>query len=597
MENKFLVVSKDDMLARGWDSLDVILVTGDAYVDHPSYGAAVIGRVLENAGFKVGVIAQPDCSSTDDFMRLGRPSLFFGVTAGNLDSMVANYTANKLPRSDDDYSPGGASGFRPDRTTIIYTNKIRQAFEFVPVVIGGIEASMRRLAHYDYWSDKVRRSILLDSKADILIYGMGETQTLEIAARLKKGESIKDISDVRGTVVIRKSIEGIENLIAIPSFEEVSQDKSKFVSAAKCMYYEADPIRGKTIAQKHDTRFVIQLPPAKPLKTEELDGIYALPYTRMWHPSYDESGGVPGLETVRFSVTSHRGCPGGCNFCSLYMHQGRIIQSRSEKSVIEEVKKIASKEDFTGTITDIGGPTANMYATRCSSWTKAGSCRNKRCLVPSKCPSLKPGYSETLKLWEKALAIPKVNHVFVGSGIRFDLAADDGSNAYLKALCSSHISGQLKVAPEHTEASVLALMSKPEFEVYEEFTKRFNETNKRLSKKQYLVNYFIIGHPGSGLTETLKMALKLESMGIRPEQVQDFIPLPMTISGCMYYTETDPFTDKKIYVPKGARERRLQRALIQHSQPDNKKYVVEALRRMNKMRLIGKLLKNRKPRR
>ena len=595
--NKFLPTSRSDLQARGWDSLDIILITGDAYVDHPAYGTAVIGRFLENAGFKVGVIAQPDCSTTDDFTRLGKPSLFFGVTAGNLDSMVANYTANKLPRSDDDYSPGGASGRRPDRATIIYTNKIRQAFGSIPVVIGGMEASMRRLAHYDYWSDKVRRSILPDSKADILVYGMGETQVLQIAGRLRNGESIKNISDVRGTVIARNSTEGLEDFIVIPSFEEVARDKTKFISAAKTLYYEADPVRGHTIVQQHNNRFVIELPPAKPLKTEELDGIYALPYTRRWHPSYDESGGVPGLETVRFSVISHRGCPGGCNFCSLYMHQGRILSSRSEISIINEIKKIASQEDFRGTITDIGGPTANMYAARCSSWEKAGACRNKRCLVPSRCPSLKPGYSNTLKLWQKALAIPKVKHVFVGSGIRYDLAADDGSDAYLKALCSSHISGQLKVAPEHTESLVLGLMSKPEFGVYEEFTKRFGEANKKLLKKQYLVNYFITGHPGSGLAETLKMALKLESMGIRPEQVQDFIPLPMTISGCMYHTQIDPFTDKKIYVPKGARERRLQRALVQHSMPENKKYVIEALRRLNKMRLVGKLLKNRKPRR
>lgn len=596
MNDKFLVTSKDDMAGRGWETLDIILVTGDAYVDHPAYGTAVIGRVLEKSGFKVGIIAQPDCSSIADFERLGRPKLFFGVTAGNLDSMVANYTANKLPRSDDDYSPGGGSGYRPDRATIIYTNKIRQAYQAVPVVLGGMEASMRRLAHYDYWSDKVRRSILLDSKADILVYGMGESQILQIAGRLSSGETIKDLSDIRGTVIARNSVEGLKDNIEIPSFEEAAQDKSKFISATKSIYYEADPVRGKTIVQKHDNRFVIQLPPARPLKTEELDGIYALPYTRKWHPSYDESGGVPGLETVRFSVISHRGCPGGCNFCSLYMHQGRILQSRSEKSILDEIKKIASQEDFKGTISDIGGPTANMYAAHCSSWEKAGACRNKRCLMPAKCPSLKPGYSQTLKLWQKALAIPKVKHVFVGSGIRYDLAADDGSDAYLKALSASHISGLLKVAPEHTEASVLALMSKPQFEVYEEFAKRFAATNERLVKRQYLVNYFIIGHPGSGLSETLKMALKLESLKIRPEQVQDFIPLPMTISGCMYYTEIDPFTDKKIYVPKGARERRLQRALIQHNQPENKKYVVEALRRLNKMRLIGRLLKNRKPR-
>lgn len=595
MRNNFLPISSEDMLARGWDSLDIILVTGDAYVDHPSYGAAVIGRVLEHAGFRVGVIAQPDCRSTEDFLRLGRPKLFFGVTAGNLDSMVANYTANKMPRSDDEYSPGGLSGLRPDRAVITYTNRIRQAFESVPVVIGGMEASMRRLAHYDYWSDKVRRSILLDSKADILVYGMGETQTLEIANRLKQGCHIKDISDVRGTVIARNSIEGIHDVLAIPSFEETVSDKTRFLSAARTEYYEADPVRGKILAQRHGERFVIQLPPAKPLSSDELDAIYDLPYARSPHPSYAEAGGVPGFETVRFSVISHRGCTGGCNFCSLYMHQGRILQSRSEKSIISEIKKIASQDGFTGTITDIGGPTANMYGADCKSWKGAGACRNKRCLVPSKCPSLKLGYSETLKLWQKALAIPGVKFVFVGSGIRYDLACDENSDAYLKALCASHVSGRLKVAPEHTESSVLGLMSKPEFGVYEYFVRRFEEANRRLVKKQYLVNYFIIGHPGSGLSETLAMALKLEEMGLRPEQVQDFIPLPMTISGCMYYTETDPFSGKKIYVPKGARERRLQRALIQHNQPANKKYVIEALRRLNKMRLAGRLLKNRTP--
>jgi uncharacterized radical SAM protein YgiQ len=593
MRDKFLPTTPEEARQRGWDSLDIIIVTGDAYVDHPSYGAAVIGRVLENAGFRVGIIAQPDCRSTEDFTVLGRPKLFFGVTAGNLDSMVANYTANKLPRSDDEYSPGGAPGLRPDRAVIAYTNRIRQAFESVPVVIGGMEASMRRLAHYDYWSDKVRRSILLDSKADILVYGMGETQIVTIAGRMKAGCGIKDISDVRGTVIVRNSIESFTNMLQIPSFEETASDKIKFTSAAKSAYYEADPVRGKTLAQKHGERFVIQFPPAAPLDSDELDRIYDLPYLRAPHPSYAEKGGVPGFETVRFSVISHRGCPGGCNFCSLYMHQGRILQSRSEKSILGEIKKISSQNDFAGTITDIGGPTANMYAGSCRSWKGAGACRNKRCLVPSKCPSLKLGYSETLGLWGRALAIPKVKHVFVGSGIRYDLACDMASDAYLKALSASHVSGQLKVAPEHTEASVLALMSKPGFDVYEDFARRFEDANRKLVKKQYLVNYFIIGHPGSGLSETLKMALKLEELGIRPQQVQDFIPLPMTISGVMYHTEADPFTGNPVYVPKGARERRLQRALIQHNQPANKKYVVEALRRLNKMRLIGKLLKNR----
>ncbi len=586
----FLPISASDMRDRGWKELDVILVTGDAYVDHPSYGAAVIGRVLEDAGYKVGVIAQPDWRSADDFRRLGRPRLFFGVTAGNIDSMVANYTANKIPRKEDDYSPGGRSGMRPDRPSIVYTNRIREAFDRVPVVLGGLEAGMRRLAHYDYWSDSVRRSILLDSKADMLVYGMGERQVLEIARRLDKGDDIDSLSDIRGTVVVRNSTDGFKDCVTIPSLEEVSSDKDKFNISHNMIYAEADPVRGRPIAQACGARYAIQLPPAMPFTPPELDRIYDLPYTREYHPSYEARGGIPGLEPVRFSIISHRGCPGACNFCSIYLHQGRIVQSRSIESIVKEVRLIAARTGFRGTITDIGGPTANLYGAACESWSKTGACAGKLCLVPGKCEKLDPGYRQTLKLWREIRRIKEVKYLFVGSGVRYDLLTEDYSNAYMRDLCESHISGQLKVAPEHSDRTVLRLMNKPDFEVYEKFTKRFRSFNERLGKRQFLVNYIICGHPGSRLEDTLKLALYLEKKHIHPEQVQDFIPLPMTISGCMYYTEKDPATGEAIYVAKGLKERRMQRALLQHDNPRNKKYVLEALKELNVLHLSGKFL-------
>ena len=578
-----------DFLPISGEDFDIIIVTGDAYNDHPSYGPAVIGRVLVDAGFKVGIISQPDWKSPDDFKRLGRPGLFFGVTAGNLDSMVANYTANKKPRSYDEYSPGGRPALRPDRAGIIYTNKIRQAFPNVSIVLGGIEASMRRLAHYDYWSDNVRRSVLLDAKADILVYGMGESQILEIAQRLKKGDSIKTLDNIRGTVVIRNNIEGFKDYILVPSYEEVSIDKDKFNQAFRTIYQESDPVRGKAVIQKHGARFLIQLPPALPLSTKEMDRIYGLDYMWDWHPVYDKEGGVPGYETVRFSIISHRGCSGGCNFCALYLHQGRIIQSRSVESIIKEVKGLTEREDFRGTITDIGGPTANLYGAECSFWSKAGACPDKSCLTPEKCKNLKLGYDETLRLWKEITRIPKVEHLFIGSGVRYDLLIDKPSSEYLKELCSNHVSGQLKVAPEHSDEQVLSLMNKPSFKKYETFVRRFNEINKRLNKEQYLVNYFIVGHPGAGLKEALELALLLRERHINPEQVQDFIPLPTTASGCMYYTESDPFTGKTVYVAKGARERKQQRALLQSKNPENRKYVIEALKKLGKLNLKNKL--------
>lgn len=578
------------MQDRGWSELDVILVTGDAYVDHPSYGAAVIGRVLEDAGFKVGVIAQPDWRDLKDFKRLGAPRLFFGVTAGNIDSMVANYTANKIPRKSDDYSPGGRPGARPDRPTIVYTNRIREAFGCAPVVLGGLEASMRRLAHYDYWNDSVRRSILLDAKADILVYGMGETQTLEIARRLDAGEDIKNFNDIRGTVIVRGSAEGFENHVTIPSFEEAAADKDKFNESHSIIHREADPVRGKTVIQMSGDRYVIQLPPAKPLAPLELDRIYELGYARDWHPVYDKEGGVPGLETVRFSIISHRGCPGACNFCSLYLHQGRAIQSRTRESILREAGVIAARSDFKGTITDIGGPTANLYGAECESWSKNGACADRPCLVPKKCHALKMGYGKMLRIWREIRKVPKVKYVFVGSGVRYDLLTEGYSDLYLKALCQSHISGRLKVAPEHSEGPILALMNKPSFDAYEIFVKRFDRANKLVGKKQFLVNYFICGHPGTRLEEMLKLALALEKRRLHPEQVQDFIPLPMTISGAMYYSEEDPFTGKPVYVAKTLKERRMQRALLQHDNPRNRKYVLEALEALNALHLKKKFL-------
>lgn len=570
-----------DAEARGWNELDIILVTGDAYVDHPSYGASIISRVLEDAGYRVGIIAQPDCSSTDDFRKLGRPKLFFGITAGNLDSMVANYTANKNHRKEDEYSPAGRTALRPDRATIIYTNKVKEAFGGIPVVIGGLEASLRRLAHYDYWTDKVRRSILLDSKADILVYGMGETQILEIAGFLKNGIEPQRLDNIKGTAVIRNNIDGIKNVAVIPSFEEASLDKKKFNDAFKAIYSEADPFTGKTLAQKHADRFVVQFPPAEPLTRDRIDKIYLLNYTRRWHPVYDKDGGVPGFETVRFSIISHRGCPGSCNFCSLYLHQGRIIQSRSIDSILKEARLIAASGDFKGTITDVGGPTANLYMAECCRWKTGEACKNKKCLVPAKCENLKLGYPETLKLWKELLKIPKVKHVFIGSGVRYDLLVDKESDEYLKALCSNHVSGRLKVAPEHSEPAVLELMNKPSFNTYEKFVKRFNAVNAKIGKEQFLVNYIISAHPGATLKDAFNLSATLAKRNIHPEQIQDFIPLPMTFSGCMYYTESDPFTGKKIHVARGLRERKLQRALVQHKQPKNRKYVVEALRKLN----------------
>ncbi|MDP2921841.1 MAG: YgiQ family radical SAM protein [Candidatus Omnitrophota bacterium] len=563
MKAKFLPVRKEDMEERGWDELDIILVTGDAYVDHPSFGAAVIGRVLESAGFRVGIISQPDWKTSDDFLKLRKPGLFFGITAGNLDSILANYTINRSKRKQDDYSPGGKSGLRPNRATIVYANKVRELFPDTPIVLGGIEASLRRLAHYDFWSDSVRRSILIDAKADLLVYGMGEKQIVEIAERLKKGDGLKGLDFLRGTVIVKKTLDNLKNYIEIPSFEEVEKNKDKFNEAFRIFYSESDPVRGKTIAQKHGDRFIVQFPPERPLEQRELDNMYSLDYTRLPHPGYEKDGGVPGFETIKNSIISHRGCSGECYFCSLGVHQGRIIQSRSRESIVKEIESLVKQKYFKGTITDIGGPTANLYAAGCKSWERRGACKDKKCLMPSKCPNLELGYDETLSLWDRVKKIKGVKHVFVGSGMRYDLLTDKYSDRYLKALCREHVSGYLKVAPEHTVDRVLSLMNKPGIRVYEKFVRRFQDINRQLGKKQFIVNYFITSHPGADLKASHEMARYLSQRKIRPEQIQDFIPLPMTVSSAMYWTGKNPFTGENIYVPKDIKERKHQRALIQ----------------------------------
>ena len=574
-----LPVTNEEMRALGWDSIDVILVTGDAYVDHPSYGTALIGRFLRASGFRVGVIAQPDWRSIDAFVRLGRPRLFFGVTAGNMDSMVANYSANRKPRREDAYAPGGRAGLRPDRAVIVYANRIREAYGDVPIVAGGVEASMRRLAHYDWWDDKVRRSILLDARADILVYGMGEQQVLEIARRLAVGS---DLYGIRGTVIVRKDAPSSGVVCELPSCEEVTSDKARFNEAFRLFYENQNPFTGTVLLQRHGPRCVIHFPPPPPLAQDDLDRIYALPFTRACHPMYEAAGGVPGLETVRFSITSHRGCCGACSFCSLSVHQGRIIQSRSKASILEEARRLSEMKEFKGTITDVGGPTANLYGAKCPLWSGEGPCRKRDCLMPEKCKSLILGYKECMELYRAILALPRVKHMFIESGIRYDLLVDKESTEFLEYLCAHHVGGQMKVAPEHSVSSVLRAMNKPDFRVYERFRQKFGEVQKRVKKDQYLVNYFISAHPGATLKDEQALSSYLKGRKMHPEQVQDFTPLPSTVAGCMYHTGVHPLTGEKVYVAKSPEARRMHRALIQYQDPANKRFIDKALQLLAK---------------
>lgn len=584
--NDFLPVNKEEMNKLGWDAPDFLYVSGDAYVDHPSFGHAIISRVLENKGYRVAMLCQPSWQNCEDFKKFGRPRLGVLVTAGNIDSMVAHYTAAKKPRSDDMYSPGGKSGYRPDRAVIVYCNRIREAFGDIPIIIGGIEASLRRFAHYDYWANKVRRSVLFDSRADLLIYGMGEKQIAEIADALDKGINIKKIRFVNGTCYVAKKDEDIDG-ITLESFEDVSSDKMAYANATRIQYEHQDPIRGKRLIQPHHDKLLVQNPPMMPLNTKELDAVYALPYMRTYHPMYESSGGIPAISEVKFSLTSCRGCYGACNFCALTFHQGRIVQSRSHESLINEAKKITWESDFKGYIHDVGGPTADFRFPACDKQLKSGACKDRQCLFPTPCKNLVADHKDYLSLLRKLRSLDRVKKVFVRSGLRYDYIMADKNDEFFYELCEHHISGQLKVAPEHVSENVLKYMGKPSAKVYQRFLQKYTDINRSLGKEQYLVPYLMSSHPGSTLNDAIELALFLKQNKLNPRQVQDFYPTPGTISTAMFYTGIDPRTGKSVYVAREAREKAMQRALLQYKDPANKKLVLEALKKAGREDLIG----------
>lgn len=585
----FLPVSKEDMLSRGWYSYDFLVVSGDAYVDHPSFGPVVIARVLEDMGFKVAFLAQPRWRDAEDFRAMGAPRYGVFIGGGNLDSMVAHYTAAKKPRSEDFYSPGKKRGLRPDRATIVYSNRAREAFgSDMPIVVGGLEASLRRFAHYDYWDDGVRRSLLFDSGADILTYGMGEYATRELAKRLKRKIKPSEITDVRGTAFIAGDESACRfDSITLPSFEEVSSNKRAYADATRIEYMEHDPIRGRALCQSCGGKTLIVNPPAMPLNTAELDAAAELPYTREVHPMYDALGGVPAIDEVRFSVIHNRGCFGGCNFCALAFHQGRMVTSRSHDSVVREVTAMTKHPLWKGYVSDVGGPTANFRHPSCKNQMKNGMCAEKRCLAPTPCKNLDADESDYLALLRKLRAIPGVKKVFVRSGIRYDYMLCDKSGEFFSELVDYHISGQLKVAPEHCIDSVLDYMGKPHIDVYERFMEKYRRLNQRYDKDQYLVPYLMSSHPGSTLSDAVALAEYLQKTGRQPEQVQDFYPTPGTISTCMYYTGLDPMTMREVYVARSPKEKALQRALLQWKRPDRRELVIEALKKAGRQDLIG----------
>ncbi len=578
------------MDALGWDQCDVVLVSGDAYVDHPSFGAAMVGRVLERAGWRVGIIAQPAWQDAAAFAALGAPRLFVGVTGGNVDSMIANLSAGKQRRREDDFSPGGQAGRRPDRAALVYANRVREALPGVPIVLGGLEASLRRLAHYDYWDDKVRRSLLVDARADLLVYGMGESQITTIARRLSDGEPVDQLDGIPGTAVVRTADQVPDGAVVLPSFDAVAGDGDAYNEAFRLAERELAPATARVVVQPHGDRVVIQFPPTPALTTAALDALYELPFQRRWHPSYDAQGGVPALETVRTSITAHRGCCGDCSFCAITSHQGRIVTSRSEQSILAEARRLAADPDFKGTITDVGGPTANLYGARCKRWDQGRFCQNKHCLLPERCEHLQLGYDRAVPLYRKVAEVPGVKHVFLGSGLRFDLLVRDSDRRYLEQVAAHQVSGLLKVAPEHCDDHVLGLMAKPRFAVYEEFVKRFRAASAKAGKQQYIVNYFIASHPGSSLQQALKLALYLAKRRIKPEQIQDFIPTPMTRATAMYHTGSDPLTRKRVHVPRSLQERRMQRALLQYDRPANRKLLESALAELDAMHVLPKFL-------
>ena len=586
MKNDFLPVNRGDMEKRGWDQLDFLYISGDAYVDHPSFGHAIIMRVLENAGYKVGIIAQPNWQGTKDFKRLGRPRLGVLVSAGNIDSMVNHYTAAKKRRSEDLYSPGGKSGMRPDRATIVYCNRIRDVFGDIPILIGGVEASLRRFAHYDYWDDKVRRSILLDSRADILMYGMGERQIVEIADCLDAGMDVKDITYIKGTCYLSDT-DDIYDSVKIPSFEECVESKKAYAEATRLQHLEQNPYKGKTVIQKHGDKFLVQNPPQEPLSREELDRTYDLNYMKDYHPMYEKHGGIPAITEVKFSIASSRGCFGSCNFCALAFHQGRIVTSRSQESILKEAEETTKMPDFKGYIHDVGGPTANFRFPACKKQLTQGACKERQCLYPTPCKNMEISHKEYGELLEKLRNIKGVKKVFIRSGIRFDYLINDKNDKFFYDLVKHHVSGQLKVAPEHISDNVLKYMGKPSNDVYKRFSEKYKKINEQLGKKQYLVPYLMSSHPGSTLTDAIRLAVYLKENGINPQQVQDFYPTPGTISTCMFYTGIDPMTGKSVYVPKDPKEKAMQRALLQFAKPENRRLIEAALRIADRTDLIG----------
>ena len=586
-DNKYLPISMNDIIDRGWNELDFIIVTGDAYVDHHSFGTAIISRVLEKEGYKVGIIAQPDWKDTEDFKKLGKPRLGFLVNAGNMDSMVNHYTVSKKIREKDMYSPGAKMGLRPDRATIVYCNKIREAYKGIPIVIGGIEASLRRFAHYDYWSDKVRKSMLIDSGADLLIFGMGEKQVVKVANKLNEGIDIKLITQELGTCYVTENIENIGDYVEIASYKEVCSDVKKYAQAFKIQYDEQDPIRGSVIVQKHSNKYLVQNKPEMPLTREELDLVYSLPYEKNYHPIYEKLGGIPAIEEVQFSLVSSRGCFGSCAFCAITFHQGRIVQSRSEKSLLEEAIEITKLKDFKGYIHDVGGPTANFRQPACDKQLKVGACKDKQCLHPSPCKNLNVDHMEYLNVLRSLRELPNVKKVFVRSGLRYDYIMADKNDTFFNELIKHHVSGQLKVAPEHVSHKVLKFMGKPAGKTYDKFREKFYRATEKIEKKQYLIPYLMSSHPGCTISSAVELAEYLRDTNYQPEQVQDFYPTPGTPSTTMFYTGLDPDTLEEVHIPKTKHEKAMQRALLQYKDPMKYDLVYSALIEANREDLIG----------
>lgn len=583
----FLPINIDDMKKRGWNQCDFIFVTGDAYVDHSSFGAAILSRLLERYGYKVGIIAQPDWKNIESFKVLGEPRLGFLVNSGNIDSMVNHYTTFRKKRNTDAYSPGGKPNLRPDRAVTVYSNKIREAYKHIPIIIGGIEASLRRLNHYDYWSDSIKRSVLLDSGADILVYGMGEKSLIQIAEALDSGIPAGEITFINGTVYKTKDRERPFEPLFLPTFDEVSSSKEKYAESFKIQYENTDAISGKTLVEQYGTVYVVQNPPMETLTMDELDDVYDLEYMMDCHSIYKKDGGIPALKEIKFSITSVRGCFGGCNFCALNFHQGRIVQARSHDSILKEVETMKNDKEFKGYIHDVGGPTANFRIKACKKQEKFGACKDRECMTPVKCKNLQVDHSDYVNLLRKIRKVEGIKKVFVRSGIRYDYAIYDNSDEFMDELCKYHVSGQLRTAPEHVSDSVLKLMGKPSISTYNKFVKKFNDTSKKINKEQYIVPYFISSHPGSTLKDAIELAEYIRDMGHIPEQVQDFYPTPGTMSTCMYYTGINPLTKEKVHVPKDKEERRMQRALLQYNKKENYDIVLKALMKENRYDLIG----------